>query len=78
MKSPFELLIRRPIIDILIGDKNLDGETSDLISNRTMPYLTGSKICDISTMFGYPQTGTGASRWTYMSDLLKYSIEKKN
>ena len=67
----FKLLINRKIIDILIGDQKV---TDD----HALPYLSGPKLCELSTTFGLQRTyryGSGAcnlSRWEYMSDLLGY------
>ncbi len=43
-----------------------------------MPYLSGPDICDISTLFGLPETyawsGGALSRWQYLDNLIKFSI----
>ena len=67
----FKFLRNRKIIDILIGDQKVTDEYS-------LPYLSGPKLCELSTTFGLVRTytwGNGASnysRWEYMSDLLGY------
>lgn len=67
----FKLLINRKIIDILIGDQNVNDDYK-------LPYLSGPMLCELSTTFGLQRTynrGSGAcnlSRWEYMSDLLGY------
>lgn len=73
-ENKFELLRNKKIISILIGDTKF---TDKQIG---MPYLTGPQLCEISTKFGLPknywQTEIKPSRWVYMDELLKYSIEK--
>lgn len=75
--SPYNLLVQRSIIDILIGDKSYyvaEGQSYGL------PYLSGPKLCELSTQFGLPQTYSwGASgqksRWEYMQDLMRFIIK---
>lgn len=43
-----------------------------------MPYLSGSKLCDISRQFGLPTEYSGKSRWEYLSDLIHFSIKNEN
>lgn len=75
MANLFELLRQREIIDIFIGDTAY-GETNGV--KIALPYLSGSSLCSLSTMFGYPKIytwgGNNQSRWTYMDELLKYCI----
>ena len=58
----FKLLINRKIIDILIGDQNVNDDYK-------LPYLSGQMLCELSTTFGLQRTynrGSGAcnlSRW---------------
>ena len=65
----YRILINRKIIDILIGDVKVYEEYS-------LPYYTGSQLCDLSCEFGLPRTyywgnsGTNQSRWMYMQDLM--------
>ena len=44
-----------------------------------MPYLSGPKICELSSKFGFSQyyswNGGAKSRWDYLDTLLKYSID---
>lgn len=67
----FAQLLNKEIISILIGDKIV-------FEGYSLPYLTGSELCDLSTSFGllvfYYRDGTGynKSRWEYMYDLLKF------
>lgn len=67
----FAQLLNKEIISILIGDKLV-------FEGYSLPYLTGSELCDLSTSFGllvfYYRDGTGynKSRWEYMYDLLKF------
>ena len=71
MNLGFSLLINRKIIDVLIGDIKVYGDFS-------LPYMSGPKLCELSTTFGLAKTytwGSGAvnlSRWEYMQDLLKH------
>ena len=70
----FELLEKREIIDILIGDVNVFG-------NYHMPRLSGPQLCSLSTSFGlvvtYEWGGTNLSRWMYMKNLLKFLNKHK-
>ena len=72
MKDSFELLIRKDIIQILDGDEKL-GDVSD--ETFRMPYLKGTDLCMLSDMFGLHQE-YGASRWTYLENLLRYMVER--
>lgn len=72
MKDSFELLIRKDIIQILDGDEKL-GDVSD--ETFRMPYLKGTDLCQLSDMFGLHQE-YGASRWTYLENLLRYMVER--
>ncbi len=74
--NDYAILIQRPIIDILIGDKTYP------INEGLwgLPYMSGPKLCELSTQFGLPRTYTwGASgqksRWEYMQDLLRFVIK---
>ena len=44
-----------------------------------MPYLSGSDLCALSTLFGLPTTyswnGGALSRWQYLDNLLEYCIK---
>lgn len=80
--NKFELLRDKKIISILDGDTNFgefepeDGSDTIKIS---MPYLNGSKLCEISNTFGLPATyarnGGAQSRWKYLDDLLIHCVE---
>ena len=72
MKDSFELLIRKDIIQILDGDEKL-GDVSD--ETFRMPYLKGTDLCQLSDTFGLHQE-YGASRWTYLENLLRYMVER--
>ena len=72
MTNGFELLIRKDIIQILDGDVLL-GDANDTIFR--MPYLNGADLCRLSDTFGLHQE-YGASRWTYLDNLLHYVIER--
>lgn len=81
--NPLGLLKTKEIIAILDGDtkygeyKFEDGTTVDI----SMPYMSGPKLCDLSTLFGLPMSyswGKGAtnlSRWQYLDNLLEYCIK---
>lgn len=76
--SNFELLRTKPIIAIFDGDSDF-GEIPNTDIKISLPYLSGSTLCDISTQFGLPVSyswGGGAkSRWEYFDDLLKHCIK---
>lgn len=75
MQENFELLRKRKIIDILIGDTVIEEKEKYKIK---MPYLSGNRLCEISTEFGlavsYSWSGGSKSRWAYMDDLLSHLI----
>ncbi len=68
--NDFNLLTRRPIIDILIGDASLDDE------DTKMPRQSGPMLVGLLNKYGSPtEYGPGGkSRWMYMEDLLKHCI----
>lgn len=72
----YKLLKNKEIIAILDGDTNFGKyEFNDLSkTDISLPYLSGSKICDLSSRFGYPQTYSNMSRWQYFDDLLDNCI----
>ena len=81
MNNLFSLLRNKEIIAILDGDTKygdyvLDDCTTIKIS---MPYLSGSDLCALSTLFGLPTTyswnGGALSRWQYLDNLLEYCIK---
>lgn len=67
----YGILINRKVIDILIGDEKVYEE-------YTLPYFSGSQLCDLSCEFGLARTyhwgnkGPNLSRWVYMKDLMVY------
>ena len=65
-------MIRKDIIQILDGDEKL-GDVSD--ETFRMPYLKGTDLCQLSDTFGLHQE-YGASRWTYLENLLRYMVER--
>lgn len=71
-EGKFSLLKNRAIIDILIGDTELE-------SGYKMPYLSGPDICDIGQLFGtsvsYIWNG-GSSRWAYMEKVMEYLLSQ--
>ncbi len=72
--NDFELLKQKEIINILIGDTKY-GENGEI----SMPYLSGSILCEISTIFGFvvDYFETRHSRWVYLYNLLEYCIKNK-
>lgn len=80
--NKFRLLDQREIIDILIGDTELgnysfsDGKSVAL----KMPYLSGPKLCELSTKFGltvsYEYNGENLSRWQYLFNLIQFCAEE--
>lgn len=81
MSDAFNLLRSKEIIAILDGDtKYGDYEFEDCTTVKiAMPYLSGSDLCDLSTLFGLPVTyswnGGALSRWKYLDNLLEYCIK---
>ena len=61
----YKLLKNKEIIAILDGDTNFGvHKFNDLSSTlKSLPYLTGPQICELSSLFGYPQTYSTMSRW---------------
>jgi uncharacterized protein (TIGR02391 family) len=79
-KNFFEALINKNIINILIGDKNLE-EMEDIgkyNKDIKMPYLKGYEICEISEKFGIIQNypDDKLSRWEYFKILLEGCIQE--
>lgn len=81
-KNPYELLRTKEIIAILDGDNNYGiykFEDGTLLK-VAMPYLSGSDLCQISTVFGlnvtYSQGGVKLSRWQYLDKLMEYCLKQ--
>ena len=76
LTSDFELLKNKEILAILDGDTEFGTQDGIKIS---MPYLSGSDLCDLSTRFGYPReyswNGGGVSRWVYLKDTISHCIK---
>ncbi len=76
MKSDYEILKSKDIIEILDGDKQF-GEVEG--ARVSLPYLSGPDLCGILTMFGktrdYSWHGGSPSRWVYVTELLTHCIE---
>lgn len=72
----YKLLKNKDIIAILDGDISFGEYEFDDLSKTdiSLPYLSGSKICELSSRFGYPQTYSNMSRWQYFDDLLDSCI----
>ncbi len=81
MSDAFNLLRSKEIIAILDGDtKYGDYKFEDYTTVKiAMPYLSGSDLCALSTLFGLPVTyswnGGALSRWQYLDNLLEYCIK---
>lgn len=77
----FYLLRNKEIIAILDGDtKYGDYEFEDYTTIKiAMPYLSGTDLCALSTLFGLPATyswtGGALSRWQYLDNLLEHCIK---
>lgn len=75
------MLRNKEIIAILDGDtKYGDYEFEDCTTVKiAMPYLSGSDLCALSTLFGLPVTyswnGGALSRWQYLDNLLEHCIK---
>lgn len=79
MKSNYELLRNKEILEILDGDKDFGTFNEIKIG---MPYLSGPMICGLSETFGLHQSYSwekgfsNLSRWQYMDNLLEYAIKE--
>lgn len=78
-ESIYKHLVRKNIINILIGDKiNKNIRIGETTIDVSMPYLSGPQICDLSGKLGYPMrylTNSGPSRWQYFEKLLIHCIQ---
>ena len=82
VQSNFQLLRTKNIFAILDGDVDFGEITTSSPRGNikiSMPYLCGSRLCEISTQFGLPTVyswrGGAKSRWEYLDALLEYCIE---
>lgn len=74
MQNEFKALLKKDIYAILDGDTILRVKKEDEAYEIKMPNLSGQQLVDMCKTFGlYRQYG--ASRWTYVDDLLKYGIQ---
>lgn len=85
--NPYELLKQKAIIKILIGDTtcgeiDCDDGSEDCWGmpdtvNISLPNLTGSGICDLSTHFGFPMSyeGTQYTRREYFEKMFDHCIQ---
>ena len=85
--NPYELLKQKAIIKILIGDTtcgqiDCDDGSEDCWGvpksvNISLPDLTGSGICDLSTRFGFPMSyeGNQYTRREYFEKMLEHFIQ---
>ena len=77
----YSLLKTKDIISILDGDTDFGIIEVDkgVKIKIAMPYLKGSDLCALSTLFGLPVTylwsGTNLSRWEYMKNILDHCIK---
>ena len=67
--NDYDLLNRREIIDILIGDTVLG---DNKLYNVAMPRLSGPKLVQICNDFGLATDYGSQSRWVYLNDLMNY------
>lgn len=74
MQNEFKALLKKDIYAILDGDTKLKVKEEDDAYETIMPYLTGQQLVDLCKTFGLYQQ-YGASRWTYVDELLKYGIQ---
>ena len=74
MQNEFKALLKNDIYAILDGDTKLKVKEEDDAYETIMPYLTGQQLVDLCKTFGLYQQ-YGASRWTYVDELLKYGIQ---
>ena len=76
MSNEFEILRTKEILAILDGDKDFGTYEGARVA---MPYLSGSTLCEISTLFGYEQqytwNGSNPSRWEILDDIIVTCIE---
>ena len=80
--SNFQLIKTKNILAILDGDVDF-GEISTSSSKGnikiSLPYLSGPKLCELSTQFGLPvayaRNGGAKSRWEYLDDLFEHCIQ---
>ena len=76
MTRDFELLKHKDILAILDGDTEFGEQDGITIA---MPYLSGTDLCSLSTMFGLPKDyywkGTNLSRWIYLRDTISHCIK---
>ena len=74
LQNEFKALLKKDIYAILDGDTILRVKKEDEAYEIKMPNLSGQQLVDMCKTFGlYRQYG--ASRWTYVDDLLKYGIQ---
>lgn len=80
--NTYRLLMIKEIYSILLGDKQFEDYTfkdNKSTIKVSMPYLKGSQLCDISSVFGLPQSyswgGGNLSRWQYLDELFKFCIQ---
>ena len=64
--------------DTTLGSYYFEDGTSISVS---MPYLSGPDLCDISSLFGLPETyswgGSNLSRWQYLDNLMAFCIKNR-
>lgn len=83
-QSSFQLLRTKEILEILDGDVDFGEIQSTSPKGNikiSLPHLSGSRLCEISTRFGLPVeyswSGGAKSRWVYLDDLLEYCINNQ-
>ena len=73
----YKLLKTKEIVAVLDGDEDFGDFNSR--QKMSMPYLSGSAICDVGKRFGLALEYEGMkSRWSYMYDLIDLGIGSSN
>ena len=73
--NDWNALRNRNIIDLFIGDKEVDNNS--IFYKISMPYMSGQYICDFGRLLGIniEYSKEKLSRWEYMDRIINYSIE---
>lgn len=76
MLKDWNLLKDRDIVDLIIGNSKIK---EDIFIDYKMPYMSGSDICDFSSIIGLEKdywNDEKLSRWMYMENVLDYTIKE--
>ena len=74
MQNEYKVLLKKGIYQILDGDTLLRPQKEDDEYGVEMPYLTGTDLTSLCSVFGVTLE-YGASRWSYVDELLRYGIK---